>query len=640
MIKRFILKLIEFIEDIQYKDINTTNKVIESLNIKSSNIQIRTDTGWSPLSHIHKTNRFDTYTIETDRGSIMCADNHILYKTNMDEVWAKDLKYGDKLIVNNQEASVTNIINHGVKLSMYDVTVDDANHRFYANGFLSHNSVMTAILILQYISFNTEKNVLIVANKLETVHEIIDKIKQIYRRMPFFMQSGIVSHNMKTILFDTDCKIHGVATTKTPAIGFTVDFLFIDEAAHIQENIIRSFYKSVIPTMSAVKNSRTVITSTANGYNFFWELHDNAMKKENTYKPLTTYWYDVPGRDEEWKKNEIKKLNGSIDMFEQEYECKFSSGESLLLDSKTMKTIGDNLNNYTHYILPDFEDLNIDYSGLTWNTELYDKIMENIGTDYYILSVDLSHGVGKDYSVITIFKIESMTPEEIQKVKKPKSEYDFLKLKQVGIFQSNEQPINEIAKITMTLVRTLGIDNTLISYETNMGGDYFYKCLEEDDDFYSQMIVRTIHNRASKLAKPGIKINSENKIEFCNELKYLVREGFIILNNLETLNEFKRFGLNTNGSYSADSGHDDIAMTIVNLVPVIKSNTYKDFASIMFESYDKQTLDLIYEMLGKAEEYEDMIDYDNVDRNIEHYDTIKDLSTAFNYNIQSKLFKI
>lgn len=639
MLKKIILKLIEFIENIQYKNLKTTEKIIESINISKHNIQVKTDIGWSYISHLHKTNRFETYFIETDKGNITCADNHILYTTTMDTIFAKDLKPGDTLIYNNDTSTVINITNKKTKVSMYDITVDDNNHRFYANGFLSHNSVMTAILILHYISFNTEKNVLIVANKLETVHEIIDKIKQIYRRMPFFMQSGIISHNMKNILFDTDCKIHGVATTKTPAIGFTVDFLFIDEAAHIQDNIIRSFYKSVIPTMSKIKNAITIITSTANGYNFFFELYNNATLKLNAYKSLITYWYDVPGRGEEWKEKEILNLNGSIDMFEQEYECKFSSNEALLLDSNTMKNIEDNLNNYKHYIIPEFEDLNISYHGLTWNSELYDNIMNNIGNEYFVLSIDLSHGVKQDYSVINIFQINIMTPDEIKNVKKPKSEHDFLILKQIGVFKSNEQPINEIAILTMQLVKTLGINNSLISYETNMGGDYFYKCLEDDEEFFPELIVRTIHNRASKLSKPGVKINSENKIEFCNELKYLIREKNIIINNLETLSEFKKFGLNSTGSYSADSGHDDIAMTVVNLVPVIKSTTYRDFSIILFDNYDIELLDYIYDTLGKSEEYENPIDYEDVDKHIDNFNTLKDLSSSFNFNIQSKLYK-
>src|SRR5690606_12618238 len=87
---------------------------------------------------------------------------------------------------------------------------------------------------------------------------------------------------------DTKCKIKTTATTKTAAIGNTVDLLYLDEFAHVPSNIAEDFYRSIYPTVSAIKNSKIIITSTPNGYNLFWKILNGAErplgdKEKNTF---------------------------------------------------------------------------------------------------------------------------------------------------------------------------------------------------------------------------------------------------------------------------------------------------------------------------------------------------------------------
>lgn len=162
-------------------------------------------------------------------------------------------------------------------------------------------TVSSAIFILHTVLFNNDKNVMIVANKGDTAVEIIDKIKSIYVLLPFFLKPGAKTWNQKTLSFDNGCRLKISARSKTPAIGFTIDVLYLDEFAHIPANIIEPYYTAAFPVTAAVKNSKIIITSTPNGMNLFHKLLVNAERPagdplKNNYKALRVYWHQVPGR--------------------------------------------------------------------------------------------------------------------------------------------------------------------------------------------------------------------------------------------------------------------------------------------------------------------------------------------------------
>lgn len=162
-------------------------------------------------------------------------------------------------------------------------------------------TISASIFMLHTILFNNDKNVMIVANKGDTSVEIVDKIKSIYSLLPFFLKPGIKTWNQKSLTFDNGCRIKTSARTKTPAIGFTIDVLYLDEFAHIPSNIIEPYYTAAFPTVSAIQNSKIIITSTPNGMNLFHKLLINAERPEgdpqrNNYTPMRVYWYQVPGR--------------------------------------------------------------------------------------------------------------------------------------------------------------------------------------------------------------------------------------------------------------------------------------------------------------------------------------------------------
>jgi hypothetical protein len=480
-------------------------------------------------------------------------------------------------------------------------------------------SVMTAIQILHYCCFNVEKNVLLLANKDKTVKEIVEKIKVIYVKLPMFLKPGVFKSNDSSMIFDNDCKIMSSATTADAGIGFSIDFLYADEFAHVPNNIARSFWKSIYPTLSSLNNSKCIITSTPNGFNLFYEIYNRSLQGKNSFVNMVTYWYEVKGRDEKWKREQIENLEGNEALFNQEFGCQFTTENTILLDKNTIKRLNDNSVKFEHFVIDSFEDVeDLFYDNLKWHPEHYERLMNGefdkdgypiFEEQRFVLGIDLAEGIGQDYSIINIFEISTMTEEEMRKIKRPKKDTDFIKLVQVGVFRSNTQKISDIARITMELVRLFGEDETLINYETNYNGDYFYKCLEDDEEFFSDLCIKTRHTQDARRPKPGIKM-TRNKVNYCKDSKDLIRLNVVELTEEETVNEFKTFALNKKGSYSSQTGHDDLAMTVVGLIPGMKSDIFDEFAAEIVDTYSDDEVKLIFELIEEKTNYKEDEIYD------------------------------
>jgi hypothetical protein len=172
-------------------------------------------------------------------------------------------------------------------------------------------TISSAITMLHFVLFNNNKNVLVTANKLDTAVEVLDKIGEIYQRLPFFLQQGILNWNQKFRVFENKSRIKGFATTKTASIGQSADFLYLDEFAYLPDNIADKFYKSVFPTIANIDNSKIIITSTPSGFNLFHKLLMEAEKPEgekSSYIAKRVYWWQVPKRFVTYVRLNTKKL--------------------------------------------------------------------------------------------------------------------------------------------------------------------------------------------------------------------------------------------------------------------------------------------------------------------------------------------
>lgn len=205
----------------------------------------------------------------------------------------------------------------------------------------SGKSISSVAYLLWYAVFKPEKTIAILANKRDTAQEMVSRVTLALENLPFFLQPGCKALNKRSIEFSNNSKIVSAATSGSSIRGLSINLLFLDEFAFVEQ--AQKFYTSTYPVISAGKNTKIIITSTANGIgNPFHKLWEGAVQKTNEYIPFEVNWWDVPGRDEEWKRQTIS--NTSQLQFDQEYgNCLESCSQiTILIDSTVYEIrIGD-----------------------------------------------------------------------------------------------------------------------------------------------------------------------------------------------------------------------------------------------------------------------------------------------------------
>lgn len=121
---------------------NIERKFINTWDIED--FQILTDDGFVDIKSLHETIPYIKYHIETFNGLILdCADNHIVFDENMNEIFVKNLRNEDKIMTANGIDTIICVECTNIEENMYDFELDEnSNHRYYTNGILSHNTLL------------------------------------------------------------------------------------------------------------------------------------------------------------------------------------------------------------------------------------------------------------------------------------------------------------------------------------------------------------------------------------------------------------------------------------------------------------------------------------------------------------------
>lgn len=142
----------------------------------------------------------------------------------------------------------------------------------------------------------------------------MDRIRLAYEYCPSAIKIGVTTYNKKCIEFENNSTIRCFATGSSGCRGFSANCLIMDEAAFIPKGIADEFMASVFPVLSSSKDSKAIMVSTPNGtannlfYDTWQQATDPNVEQDENWKPFRFLWYDVPGRDEEWKRQQIATI--------------------------------------------------------------------------------------------------------------------------------------------------------------------------------------------------------------------------------------------------------------------------------------------------------------------------------------------
>jgi len=379
----------------------------------------------------------------------------------------------------------------------------------------SGKSITSCAYLLWYLLFNPEVTVAVLANKGVIAREMISRIVTMLESVPFFLQPGVKILNKGNIEFGNDSKVVAAATSSSSIRGLSINLLYLDEFAFVEN--AEEFYTSTYPVVTSGKQSKVIITSTANGVgNMFYKIYESAVQKQSEYKHFLINWFDVPGRDEEWKKQTI--ANTSETQFEQEYGNSFLGTGTTLINSNTLLGMRS--------IDPDWNRDNIN---------IYDRPVEG---HEYVCTVDVSQGRGIDYSTFSIFDV-SVQP-----------------FKQVATYRDNM--ISPMLLPDVINKYAHPYNDALVIIENNAEGSLVAKMLHYDVEYESVFV-----QGMSKSEDIGVTMNRKIKRIGCSTLKELLEENRLTLIDRTTITELMTF-VHKGTSYEADKGyHDDMVMNCV-----------------------------------------------------------------------------
>ena len=453
-------------------------------------------------------------------------------------------------------------------------------------------TVTSSIFLLHQACFNTDRNIGVAANKARTATEILDKIKQILFRMPFFLTPGVKSISNEAITFENGCKIICQATTPRSFIGYTIHTLYLDEFAHVEPHILNQFYENIVPTVSSMDDSKIIVTSTPNGHNKYYEMVEGAKNGTNGYTYNRVDWWEIPGHDEKWKDDQIKLLGE--DEFLRQYGNVFTMTGSLLLSPTVLEQFNKSEEDYSYC---DIDILERNYKD-DWKYLTFKKSfdIENLRDNNrrFLISCDLAEGGGRnaDYTVFQILEIN--LKDDITGITDKKELSVFT---QVGIFRSNCTTIDTAAELLYRLaVQVIGIDNCRLIIEANTYGSLFINNLLAIDgynnEFDKSCICRFVKNQLTGTETYGLTLNNQNKNAYCIRFRGMCANKQYIISEKNTIQESECFS-KVGNSYKANGsfgGHDDTIMSLIDSSAFVDTDSYTQFVDELLEIEDKYDL--------------------------------------------------
>jgi len=383
----------------------------------------------------------------------------------------------------------------------------------------SGKSISVCAYLLWYVLFHSTKTVAVLANKADTAREMLGRITLMLENLPFFLQQGCKELNKGSMEFSNNSRILSAATSSSSIRGKSVNLLYLDEFAFVENDA--KFYTSTYPVITGGKSARVIITSTANGVgNTFHRLWERAVTNtsDRGYKPFRVDWWDVPGRDEEWKKETIE--NTSELQFSQEFGNSFlGSGSTLISPELLLKLKSEE---------PEF----IQENG---SMRVYGAPEPK---HTYVMTVDVAQGRGKDYSAFSIFDVTSRP------------------FRQVASYANNT--ISPLLLPEILNKYATAYNEALVLIESNDQGSMVCNAMFYDIE-YENMFVESI----SKKDGLGLRQTKRTKAIGCSQIKDLLEQSKLTVKDANTIVEICTFEAR-GSSYEATGGNnDDLMMTLV-----------------------------------------------------------------------------
>jgi len=468
-----------------------------------------------------------SYTKEQVTEIIKCSQDPIYFIENYCQIVSLDRGLIPFKLYDCQKEKVHTILNNRKVILM--------------EGRQQGKTITSAACILWYTLFQENKTVAILANKSSAAREVLSRYELMYEMLPIWMQQGVKTFNKGDIELENGSKVFTAATSTSGIRGKSVNWLYIDEAAIIPNNVAEEFFTSVYPTISAGTTTKILLTSTPLGYNHFWKFWNEAEQGLNGFVSLFIPYNRIPGRDDKWAA-EQKAMLGEL-KFNQEVLCNFLGSSNTLINPDTIGKMSVKPYVYTK-------------DGL-------DIFVEPEEEHIYMLVADTSRGVGGDYSAFTVLDITAYPYSVVAK------------------YRNNKISPLLFPNIIYKVAKDYNKAYCLIEINDNgqQVADSLYMDLEYENVFFvgsNSKSGQYLSGGFSSGATLGVRTTKQVKRLGCTSFKSLVESTKLLIHDPDIINEISTF-IEVRGTHKADEGYqDDLVMCLVLFAWATNELFFKD----------------------------------------------------------------
>jgi hypothetical protein len=423
-------------------------------------------------------------------------------------------------------------------------TFDQARYSICKVGRQMGKSTAVIAFILHKVLFNEHYKTALLANKEAQAKELLARLQLAYEWLPTWLQQGVVEFSKKTIILENGSSIEAAATSSSAIRGKSMNLIYLDEFAHVQPNLQENFINSVFPVIASGTSSKIVITSTPKGMEQFYKIWMESVNGKNSFQRVEVNWDEYPGRDEAWKQKQI--ADTSERQFRQEFSCMFLGSAETLIDPTVLSRLVP-ANNYT----------------TTNEVTIFAPPANNHN---YAITVDVSEGLGQDYSALTVVDVSSV-PYNV-----------------VATYANNL--VSELTFPTLINNVARHYNDAAVLVEVNIGMQVI-NILHQDLEYENLIVTKHSGKKGTQvnsgegrgISRFGLKQTKLTKKIGCANLKALVESDKLILNDIAIIQQLSTYEVDKN-TYNAQQGHhDDLVMCLVMFSWMVSQNYFKDLTA-------------------------------------------------------------
>ena len=405
-------------------------------------------------------------------------------------------------------------------------------------------STTSVAYLLHQVLFNENIMIAILANRAPTARELLQKLKLAFEYLPMFLKQGIKEWNKGSIHLANGSRVLADSTSGSSVRGFSFNIIFLDEFAFVPNNIAEEFFSSTYPTISSGQKSKVIIVSTPNGMNLFYKMWMDAIEGRSDYKSIEIHWSLVPGRDQKWAEQTIR--NTSQRQFDQEFGCEFLGSTNTLISGAKLRTM-------TFKNPIESKD----------HLDIY-ELPEPKRT--YVLCADVAEGQGLDYSTFSIFDVSEIPYRQVAKYRN-----------------------NEIAPLlfpTIIYSAAKRFNDAFVLIEINSIGLQVADILHFELDYENLLKFQMKGKQGNQVSGGfaagrnkmayGLKTTAQSKMIGCANLKALVENDKLLINDADTIIELSSFSATKKTFMAEEGSNDDLAMTLVHFGWLTSQRVFKD----------------------------------------------------------------